>query len=302
MKHILSITGGGIRGIIPCCALIALEEQSGKLTREIFEFVGGTSTGALLAACVAAGVPAKAALSVYTEQGPKVFSPTSQVLRYANLIAKGRMFDNRTLHDVVVATLGAQAPMRINDSPIGIMITAGDQLGDCWYFVRDAPTNARTTGRASLADAATASACATTYHAPWLVPGFGYYADGGTVSLADPIYQTMVEAFAGSKCYGSIDPADARVISLGTGFYQPPSMPSPPAGVLAEVSWVTSSLVGSSETLAQQAAERQWPGLIQALNPSLPESIDEADVSAIPMLLEIGQKAAAQMDWEEILR
>ena len=66
MKNGLSINGGGIRGIIPCSVLVALEQQTGKLTREIFSYVAGTSTGALLAAGVAAGVPASELLTVYT--------------------------------------------------------------------------------------------------------------------------------------------------------------------------------------------------------------------------------------------
>jgi uncharacterized protein len=300
MKRVLSIQGGGIRGIIPCLALAELERQTGKLTREVFDFVGGTSTGAALTACIVAGVPAKEALTVYTEQGPRVFSPRSSFLRKAKLIANGHQFENSVLHDVILHTL-PQARMTMNDSPVGVMITAGDQMGNCWYFVKDAPTNASTTGVACLTDAATASCCATTYHAPWLIPGFGYFADGGTVSLADPIYQTMVEAFSGPKCYGSIDPKDATVISLGTGYYRPTKMPDPPSGLLAAISWVTGSLVGSSKTLALEAAERQWPGLVKVFNPALWADVDEADVSAIPQLVALGTKSAALIDWKKAI-
>ena len=66
MVNALSINGGGIRGIIPCSVLASLEQQTGKLTREIFSYVAGTSTGALLAAGVAAGIPASQLLAVYT--------------------------------------------------------------------------------------------------------------------------------------------------------------------------------------------------------------------------------------------
>jgi hypothetical protein len=36
-------------------------------------------------------------------------------------------------------------------------------------------------------------------------------------------------------------------------------------------------------------------------NPLLPGDIDEADLSAIPTLVELGQKMAADMDWKQIL-
>jgi patatin-like phospholipase/acyl hydrolase len=57
MRNILSIRGGGIRGIIPCCCLIELEKQMGGLTRDHIDMCAGTSTGALLTAAVAAGIP-----------------------------------------------------------------------------------------------------------------------------------------------------------------------------------------------------------------------------------------------------
>ena len=50
MRRILSIDGGGIRGIIPATVLASLEAHTGRLTRETFDFVAGTSTGAVLAA------------------------------------------------------------------------------------------------------------------------------------------------------------------------------------------------------------------------------------------------------------
>ena len=45
-RYLLSIDSGGIRGIIPAIALVKLEKMTGKLTRDIFSFVAGTSTGA----------------------------------------------------------------------------------------------------------------------------------------------------------------------------------------------------------------------------------------------------------------
>lgn len=302
MKRVVSIKGGGIRGILPCCHLVELERQTGKLTREVIDFIGGTSTGSLLAACVVAGVPASAALEVYTKQGTKVFSPTDNFSRDARMVATGSKFDNKMLHQVVSATLGA-TKMVMNDSPIGVMITAGDQMGNPWYFVKDDPYKSRTTGKAPLVDVAVASSCATTYQAPWLISGFGYFSDGGTVSLADPVYETMAEALSGpGKCYGSIDPSDAVVISLGTGYYKPTVMPGPPKGLFEEISWVTGSLVSSSETLAVQAANRQWPGLVTVLDSKLWGDVDEADTDAIPQLLALGQQAAALVDWKAVLK
>ena len=47
--RILSIDGGGIRGIIPATVLAAIEERTGMRTAENFDLIAGTSTGGILA-------------------------------------------------------------------------------------------------------------------------------------------------------------------------------------------------------------------------------------------------------------
>lgn len=47
--RILSIDGGGIRGIIPAMVLAHLEERTGKPLCECFDLIAGTSTGGILA-------------------------------------------------------------------------------------------------------------------------------------------------------------------------------------------------------------------------------------------------------------
>jgi patatin-like phospholipase/acyl hydrolase len=46
---VLSIDGGGIRGIIPAMILAHIEELTGKPIAELFNLVAGTSTGGILA-------------------------------------------------------------------------------------------------------------------------------------------------------------------------------------------------------------------------------------------------------------
>lgn len=49
MRTILSIDGGGIRGVIPATVLVEIEERTGRPVCELFDLVAGTSTGGLLA-------------------------------------------------------------------------------------------------------------------------------------------------------------------------------------------------------------------------------------------------------------
>jgi hypothetical protein len=171
--------------------------------------------------------------------------------------------------------------------------------GHNWFFVRDNPRNARTTGSVKLVDAAVASACAPTYFDHWKIDAVGgqtlNFFDGGVGGTANPVYEACVEAFE----FDAFTGADTRVIALGTGYY--PGSNKPPSGLLGVISWTTSTLVDTSEDWASEAVDRQWPGILTDFNPLLPRDIDEADLSAIPALVTIGQQMAATLDWTKLI-
>ncbi|MBZ5622610.1 MAG: patatin-like phospholipase family protein [Acidobacteriia bacterium] len=298
MRHVLSIRGGGIRGIIPCCCLIKLESQLGGLTRDHIEYCAGTSTGALLSAAVAAGIPASDLLKVYTDRSHEIFTPTG-VIATAKRIAEGFMYDPTHLRDVLVSVFGAQASSTINDCSIRVMISATAMNGHNWFFVKDNPKNSRTTGTVKVIEAAVASACAPTYFDHWRIDGIMgqtvRFFDGGVGGTANPAYQACVEAFE----YDDFIPAETRLVALGTGFY--PASENPPNGLLNVIGWTTSTLVESSQDWVDAAVNRQWPGVMRSVNVQLPSDIDEADLSAIPTLVEIGQRLAAGLDWNQLL-
>ena len=299
MRNILSIRGGGIRGIIPCCCLIRLEEQLGGLTRDHIDMCAGTSTGALLTAAVAAGVPARDALKVYTDQADEIFTP-SGLIGEAKRVVEGFMFDPNNLRDALARSLGPAAAWTINDSPLRIMISSTAVNGHNWFFVKDNDRNSKTTGGVRLVDAAVASACAPTYFDHWRIDNIQgqtvRFFDGGTGGTSNPAYQACVEAFE----YDDFVPRTSRLIGLGTGYY--PQSDNPPKGLVETIEWATSTLVDTSEDWVDDAVERQWPGLLQNFNTELPSDIGLADTSAIPELVRIGEQMAAGMDWTQILK
>src|SRR5215210_4815135 len=81
MKKVLSIDGGGIRGIIPAMVLAEIEARTGKRSAEMFDLVAGTSTGGILALGLTKpgqdGKPeysAKKLIDLYETEGRKIFS------------------------------------------------------------------------------------------------------------------------------------------------------------------------------------------------------------------------------------
>ena len=73
--RILSIDGGGIRGLISTILLQRLSEQPGlENFLDNTELLAGTSTGGLLALGIAKGLTLERIREVYEKQGPKIFN------------------------------------------------------------------------------------------------------------------------------------------------------------------------------------------------------------------------------------
>ncbi len=85
MKKILSIDGGGIRGIIPAVILAEIEHRTKKPICKLFDIVAGTSTGGMLALGLVMpdntyhDKPAQTAqemIKMYKNEGRKIFPPS----------------------------------------------------------------------------------------------------------------------------------------------------------------------------------------------------------------------------------
>ncbi len=76
-RKILSIDGGGIKGVYAASFLAELEKHmpEGKCLADYFDIIAGTSTGAIIAAGIAVGIPVKECLKLYQEKGREIFPP-----------------------------------------------------------------------------------------------------------------------------------------------------------------------------------------------------------------------------------
>ena len=77
--RILSIDGGGIKGIFPASVLAELEERylGGDSIAEHFDLITGTSTGGIVALGLSIGLPAREIANLYIERGAELFPPYS---------------------------------------------------------------------------------------------------------------------------------------------------------------------------------------------------------------------------------
>ena len=297
MRRILSIDGGGIRGIIPAVLLADLERETGRLTRESFDFVAGTSTGAVLAAGVAAGIPAHRLVSLYIERAPEVFRriPLLTTLRR---IVTGTMYDTTRLHALIREELGPEArDWTLNDAPVDLLVTT-KRLADGmpWYFVRDNPSNSCRAGDFRLADVVTASAAAPTYFSPWNVPPVGELIDGGIGVAGNPVYQACVEAFEYTDAY---EPAASIVVSLGTGKLLERNRPG---WLWPWLGWLLSELLRSPAEQQTELVHRHYAdATFYRLDVELEREIALDAVERTDELRTIGERLAGGVEWARLL-
>ena len=73
--RILSLDGGGIRGLVPALVLASLEAETGKRITDLFDLVVGTSTGGILALALTAENPptAEELVGLYEKEGGRIF-------------------------------------------------------------------------------------------------------------------------------------------------------------------------------------------------------------------------------------
>ncbi|KAL4279556.1 hypothetical protein GQ457_03G039360 [Hibiscus cannabinus] len=244
---LLSIDGGGIRGLIPGVILSFLESQLQKLDGEqarlvdYFDVISGTSTGGLITAMITTPNPkeenrplfaAKDIKDFYFQHCPKIFPQDSRshFVSAANMVKSlmGPKYDGKYLHDILREKLGET---RLHQTLTNVVIPTFDikKLQPrifSSYEVRIDPST----------DALLSDICTGTSAAPTYLPAHYFQTqdssgktkefhliDGG-VAANNPtlvaINEVTKEIIRGNPDFFPIKPTDyARflVVSLGTG-------------------------------------------------------------------------------------
>lgn len=127
---VLVIDGGGVRGIVPARILEAIEQRTGKPIAEMFDMVGGVSTGAIVAAGLT--VPddkdptkpkytAENIKDLYFKQAPKIFP--AMKFKAIRQFSSSAAYDPRPIEETLNTYFGET---RISDSLTHLMIPATD--------------------------------------------------------------------------------------------------------------------------------------------------------------------------------
>lgn len=215
---ILSIDGGGIKGIFPACILAEIEERhlGGESIANHFDLITGTSTGGIIALGLSIGLSARELAKLYIERGCEIFPPAEPTwwgrtiqrwLDARNLLHY--RYDRAALLSLLTATFGDK---HFGEARTRLCIPSCDgRFGDVYIFKTPHHPDFKKDQRELMTTVACATAAAPTFFQP-LDSGGYRFVDGG-LWANNPIMVGLVDALS---CF-AIDPHQVRILSLGCG-------------------------------------------------------------------------------------
>ncbi|HEV2770322.1 MAG TPA: patatin-like phospholipase family protein [Solirubrobacteraceae bacterium] len=215
---ILSIDGGGIRGIIPATVLAELERRTGRRIAELFDLIAGTSTGGILAVALTVpgegGIPrwrAEELIGLYVEQGPEIFARTLGRTIASGLGLLDERYDDAALEAALDRYVG---DARLSELATDVLVTAYDtEARRPFLFASHVVAEGEPAWDHRARDAARATAAAPTYFEPLALSARGerFCLVDGAVFANNP----ALSAYAEARRIAPERPV--RIVSLGTG-------------------------------------------------------------------------------------
>lgn len=217
-RIILSLDGGGMRGILTIQLLKKLEEIAGIPCYELFDMVSGTSTGGIIAGLIVTGHNATEIEELYTNLVTEVFDKRTLGNRFINPPAYSKRKYRKLLHQEIGDITVAAACQQTNTD---LMLTAQDlaaaeetffscflQEGNVWH--------------GTYKDVLLRAVMETTMSAPTYFYPLERFVDGGTTTYNNPALAAFMEAISYSRADKDLSKSayqltETTLFSLGTG-------------------------------------------------------------------------------------
>ena len=314
--RILALDGGGIRGAFGAALLAELEERLGAPLTTYFDLVAGTSTGAIIAASLASGMPANDDVDFYDRYGAKIFKP--RPLR----VGKGW---TQPFYPMARSILGKLLKVNFDDffrakfCPFALDESFEEAFGDLTLGrVANArlvvPTVRLNDGRTQvfrtphlpshlqdvdvkIKDLLVAATAAPTYFPHKTMPDGTVHIDGGLFAV-NPAMIALAEAMkiqqlcTRETCDPRYDTSDIQILSIGTGNVN--FSLEPPGADAGQLYWASkiATVMGASQVDGLQAPlEFVLGDRYRRVNFDLPDPTWTLDcVQHIPKLFELGRR------------
>lgn len=226
---ILSIDGGGIRGIFPITLLADIEESlksSGSESWQIyknFDLICGTSTGGIIAIALSLGIPATEIRELYMAHADTIFGHQRNYIRQLYQSAYDRAGLETLLKETFLKYCGGRQPL-LNECHTNVCIPIYDMLSSKMVVCRNHENgNESNYNDVPSYQIALATSAAPTYFDPY----YGKYSDSdgvsrfincmidGSVVANNPAMIGLVEA----QSYFGHKLSDVKLLSVGTGVH-----------------------------------------------------------------------------------
>lgn len=312
-NRILSLSGGGVKGIAELVVLTEIEECTGKSITELFPIITGTSVGGLIAGLLTipkepgsreAKYSAREALEIFKEAAPKIFENHW----YDGI--KQKFTHRHSQHPLKALLQEYLADLRLNDSTSRLIIpvtdlTSKEQKIKLFDSIDSYSLHIR------VSDVLLATTAAPTYFKSVSnlenIKGYshpeevGYaYADGG-LGANRPAYEALKLLKSGKSREQQAEILDkTMVLSLNFDNDINGSSAVPKIGFDGAIGWLVKGklvdrLINGSEDTATEEVKVDLPGSDEFIEVKLSitketSSLDDASLKNIIALEEVGRK------------
>ena len=275
-RRVLSIDGGGIRGIIPAMVIAHIERRMGQPAHELFDLMVGTSTGGILALGLSrpgsgreAQFSARRVVRLYEEQGDKIF----EYSLWRKLRTVGGILEEAYSHEILEGILETYfAGATLGDCEVPTMVTSYDIQNRRTVFLKSWHAHHQPV---LCRDAARATSAAPTYFEPKPLDT----GDVASVLIDGGIFMNSPSVSAYAEACKLFPGAPIAVLSLGTGELTRP-IPYEEARTWGSALWVMSLLDCMFDGVSK-AADHQMQLFLgeryQRLQTSLVTASDDID-------------------------
>lgn len=228
-KKILALDGGGIRGMLSVEVLAGIEkilrereEKPTLVLADWFDFIAGTSTGAIIATCLSMGMSVDEIRQFYIDSGKEMFDKASILKRFRY------KFEDDKLSAMLKKVFGAETTFGSEKLKTVLMMVMRNATTDSpWplsnnpFAMFNQPEREDCNSRIPLWKLVRASTAAPTYFPPEVVQMGSkefIFVDGGITTYNNPAFQAFLMATVEPyQMAWKAGENEMLIVSIGTG-------------------------------------------------------------------------------------
>ncbi len=210
--QILALSGGGFRGLYTAAVLESCEDAFNTSCENKFDLIVGTSIGALLAAGLSLGVPAKNLKAGMLKHGPLIFK--KKPFRNIKRLFYGAPYYTEPLRDAIKDILGEDnSTILLSELDSPLLISAVNYTTGSASILASRGIAGENSARISIIDAILSSSAAPTFFPPFFPQkkGSDQFVDGGLIANAPDMI-----ALINGISYHRAAIEDTYMLSIGT--------------------------------------------------------------------------------------